>query len=133
MQPLSEGPPGRRAYRIFTFPQPVSHWRQTKMKKQALAAATLSALTLGGVAHAQSSVTLYGVADMALAKVSGQSLTLAGASPLTNGSSRIGFRGTEDMGGGMKASFNLEAQIDPTSGATQTALFSRAANLTLSG
>ncbi|MCB4363951.1 hypothetical protein KIH07_09410 [Hydrogenophaga taeniospiralis] len=55
------------------------------MKKQALAAATLSALTLGGVAHAQSSVTLYGVADMALAKVTGQSLRLAGASPLTNG------------------------------------------------
>ena len=70
------------------------------MKKQALAAATLSALTLGGVAHAQSSVTLYGVADMALAKVTGQSWRLAGASPLTNGSSRIGFRGIEDLGGG---------------------------------
>lgn len=103
------------------------------MKKQALAAATLSALTLGGVAHAQSSVTLYGVADMALAKVTGQSLRLAGVSPLTNGSSRIGFRGTEDLGGGLKASFNFEAQVNPETGAASDPFFGRAANLTLSG
>lgn len=103
------------------------------MQKHTLALATLAALSLASVAQAQSSVEIYGVVDLSLAKVSGQSLTLAGASPLTNGSSRIGYRGTEDLGGGMKASFNLEAQIDPTSGATQTAMFSRAANLSLSG
>lgn len=103
------------------------------MKKQALAAATLSALTLGGAAHAQSSVTLYGVVDMALAKVTGQSLRLAGASPLTNGSSRIGFRGTEDLGGGLKASFNFEAQVNPETGAAADPVFGRAANMTLTG
>lgn len=103
------------------------------MKKHTLAAITLAVLSLGSMAHAQSSVELYGVVDLSLAKVSGKSLTLAGASPLTNGSSRIGYRGTEDLGGGMKAAFNLEAQIDPTSGATQTAMFARAANLSLSG
>lgn len=103
------------------------------MKKHTLAATALTALSLGGVAHAQSAVELYGVVDLSLAKVSGKSLTLAGASPLTNGSSRIGYRGTEDLGGGMKAAFNLEAQIEPTSGATQTAMFARAANLSLSG
>lgn len=103
------------------------------MRKHTLAATTLAVLSLGSVAHAQSSVEVYGVVDLSLAKVSGKSLALAGASPLTNGSSRIGYRGTEDLGGGMKAAFNLEAQIDPTSGATQTAMFSRAANLSVSG
>ncbi|WP_310566338.1 porin [Hydrogenophaga sp.] len=103
------------------------------MQKHTFALATVAALSLASAAHAQSAVQLYGVVDLSLAKVSGKSLKLGGAAPLTNGSSRIGYRGTEDLGGGMKASFNLEAQIDPTSGATQTAMFSRAANLSLSG
>lgn len=102
------------------------------MKKQALAAATLSALTLGGVAHAQSSAVLYGVVDLALAKVTGKPVELAGAAPLTNGSSRWGLRGTEDLGGGLKASFNLEAQFDATTG-TGSAGFIRGSNVSLSG
>lgn len=93
----------------------------------------ITALAFAGAASAQSSVTLYGVADMALAKVTGKSLRLAGAAPLTNGSSRIGFRGTEDLGGGLKASFNFEAQVNPETGAASDPFFGRAANLTLSG
>ena len=101
------------------------------MKKQTLT--TLAALSIGCVAHAQSSVELYGVVDLSIAKVDGKPVELAGASPLTSGSSRYGFRGTEDLGNGLKASFNLEAQFDPTTGTAQGALFSRASNVSLSG
>lgn len=92
----------------------------------------MATLFLAGAAHAQSTVALYGVVDVSLAKVSGKSVELAGASPLTNGSSRWGLRGTEDLGGGLKASFNLEAQLDPTSG-TSSLGFTRASYLSLSG
>lgn len=101
------------------------------MKKQTLT--TLAALSIGCVAHAQSSVELYGVVDLSIAKVDGKPVELAGGSPLTSGSSRYGFRGTEDLGNGLKASFNLEAQFDPTTGTAQGALFSRASNVSLSG
>lgn len=101
------------------------------MKKHTLT--TLAALSIGCVAHAQSSVELYGVVDLSIAKVDGKPVELAGGSPLTSGSSRYGFRGTEDLGNGLKASFNLEAQFDPTTGTALGALFSRASNVSLSG
>ncbi|TNF51547.1 MAG: porin [Burkholderiales bacterium] len=103
------------------------------MNKHAYSLCVTAALAVTGAAHAQSSVTLYGVVDLSLAKVSGQDLKLAGASPLTNGTSRFGLRGTEDLGGGMKASFNFEAQVNPETGATGDPFFGRAANMTLSG
>jgi predicted porin len=103
------------------------------MKKTTHTLITLAVLSSAGAASAQSSVTLYGVADMALAKVTGQSVRLAGTAPFTNGSSRIGFRGTEDLGGGLKASFNFEAQVNPETGASADPFFGRAANLSLSG
>lgn len=93
----------------------------------------LSALAACSAASAQSSVTLYGVADISLAKVTGSSVQMAGLAPLTNGTSRFGLRGTEDMGGGLKASFNFEAEVNPETGATATATFARAANMSLSG
>jgi predicted porin len=101
------------------------------MKKQTFTA--LAALSMACMAHAQSSVALYGVVDLSIAKVDGKSVEMAGGAPLTNGSSRYGFRGVEDLGGGLKAAFNLEAQFDPTTGTGQSALFSRASNVSLSG
>lgn len=83
------------------------------MKKHLLALAILSAF---GAAHAQSSVTLYGVADAAIESVKGAtSLTR-----LTSGQqqgSRWGLRGTEDLGGGMNAGFVLEAGFSLDTGA----------------
>ena len=78
------------------------------MKKSLLALATLTAFA--GVASAQSTVTLFGVVDMSL-----QSSKVGSASAVkklaTDGiaSSRLGFRGVEDLGGGMSAGFWLEA------------------------
>jgi predicted porin len=76
------------------------------MKKSLLALAVLGAFT--GVASAQSSVTLFGTVDMAgtYVKNDGSSKRLSLA---TNGinSSQLGFRGIEDLGGGLKAGFYL--------------------------
>jgi predicted porin len=90
------------------------------MKKTVLA---VSALALSGAAAAQSSVTLFGIVDATLARGTG---SVASRTQLTNSgynSSRVGFRGVEDMGGGLKAGFQLEAGIandDGRGGATNT-------------
>ena len=83
------------------------------MKKSLIA---LAALAASGAAMAQSSVTLYGVLDTGLTYVSGvdnvYGLTRTGG----NTNSRLGFRGVEDLGNGLKATFNLEAGITPDDG-----------------
>ncbi len=77
------------------------------MKKSLLALAVLTAVT--GVASAQSSVTIYGKVDLGLVmdsgSASGKSIRLDSG---VTGGSRIGFKGVEDLGGGMKAAFQLE-------------------------
>ena len=90
------------------------------MKKSLIALAVLAA---SGAAMAQSSVTLFGVVDAAYAYGSG---SVANKSQLKSdgyNSSRIGFRGVEDLGGGMSASFWLEAGFaaDDGSGAATSA------------
>jgi len=77
------------------------------MKKSLLALAVLTAVT--GVASAQSSVTIYGKVDLGLVMDSGgaQGKSVRLDSGVTGGS-RIGFKGVEDLGGGMKAAFQLE-------------------------
>jgi len=78
------------------------------MKKSLIALAVLAA---AGSASAQSSVTLFGIVDATLMWGRG---TVADRFSLTNSgynSSRLGFRGVEDLGGGMRASFWLEAGL----------------------
>ncbi|MBA4255901.1 MAG: hypothetical protein C0445_08520 [Polaromonas sp.] len=110
------------------------------MKKTLIA---LAAVALSGAAFAQSSVTLYGVADMAVGKSNAAGLGLANdkfqaitSNVLNNGTSRFGFRGTEDLGGGLKAGFNFEAGLSLATGAGNLSggqMFSRAANMSLMG
>ncbi|MGA0570256.1 porin [Variovorax sp. VNK109] len=88
------------------------------MKKSLVA---LAALAVAGVASAQSSVTLFGIVDAAV----GHQSTSGGASAtgLVNSgynSSRLGFRGVEDLGGGLSASFWLEAGINNDNGSFGT-------------
>ena len=77
------------------------------MKKSLLALAVLTAVS--GAAFAQSSVTLYGKVDLGLVmdsgSANGKSIRLDSG---VTGGSRIGFKGVEDLGGGMKAAFQLE-------------------------
>jgi predicted porin len=80
------------------------------MKKSLLALAVLGAYV--GVASAQSSVTLYGTVDVAgrYVKADGQKRRY---SEVTDGinSSQLGFRGVEDLGGGLRAGFTLLSSI----------------------
>ena len=104
------------------------------MKKTLIA---LAAVAATGAAFAQSSVTLYGVADAAITKTNnGGETMLSSSSSLNNGTSRWGVRGVEDLGGGLKASFNFEGGLSLNDGAANLSggqMFSRAANLGLSG
>ncbi len=65
---------------------------------------------------AQSSVQIYGIADAGIMKTQGEKTKIV--SGIADGS-RLGFKGTEDIGGGFKAIFNLEARIELDTG-TQT-------------
>ena len=79
------------------------------MKKSLLALAVLAA---SGAAMAQSSVTLYGVADTGVTYIGGNENVYGLTATGGNTNSRLGFRGVEDLGGGLKASFQLEAGIN---------------------
>ncbi|MFN4102863.1 MAG: porin [Tepidimonas sp.] len=105
------------------------------MKKTLIA---LAAVAATGAAFAQSSVTLYGVADIGLQDTNapGSKLQLNSSATLNNGTSRWGIRGTEDLGGGLKAGFNFEAGLSLDNGVTGQSggnYFSRAAYMTLAG
>ncbi|QNK65112.1 porin [Variovorax sp. PAMC26660] len=120
------------------------------MKKSLVA---LAALAVAGVASAQSSVTLFGVVDASISNYSTKS-TWQPATPfaiqpfavpagrkqsqtsLANSgynSSRLGFRGTEDLGGGLAASFWLESGISNDDGAKGINNFNRRSTVSLSG
>lgn len=93
------------------------------MKKNLIALAVLAA---SGVASAQSSVTLYGAADVwfggVKSKVGGISTTNTMVQSDGVDDSFFGLKGTEDLGGGLKANFVLEQgfQIDNGAGWTTT-------------
>lgn len=91
------------------------------MKKSLLALAVLA--SFASAASAQSSVTLFGGLDLNLryAKSSGATLKTMGTDGIY--SSRWGVRGVEDLGGGLKAGFWLEAAINPDAGTTNAARY----------
>jgi len=111
------------------------------MKKSLLALAVLGAFT--SIASAQSSVTLYGRIDQnvtlqdpgknAAASAggkNGRAITKLQEGNVNGlGGSRLGFKGTEDLGDGLKAFFQLEAQLFPDEGrAGNTSTFSSTFN-----
>lgn len=103
------------------------------MKKSLLA---LAALAVVGSASAQSSVTIFGTTDVGIARLSGNGVTRTGVSTGGANISRLGFRGTEDLGGGLAASFWLEAGLDVDTGAGKTAgglSFNRRSTVSLQG
>lgn len=101
------------------------------MKKSLIALAVMAA---AGAASAQSSVTLFGIVDVAISRYSvngGSSVT-----GLTNSgynSSRLGFRGTEDLGGGLSASFWLEGDLTVDDGTSGGFRFLRRSTVSLAG
>ncbi len=82
------------------------------MKKSLIALAVLAA---SGAAMAQSSVTLYGVADAGVTYLNGAD-NWSGVTSGNNLASRLGFRGVEDLGGGLKANFVIEGGFNLDNG-----------------
>ena len=102
------------------------------MKKSLFAIAAVTAFA--GAAQAQSSVTVYGILDVGFAGTSLRSDTAKTNATSFSGTgsettSRLGFRGTEDLGGGTTAFFTAEFGLSPTeynlSGNTSGGLFNR--------
>ena len=96
---------------------------------------TLALLASACAVQAQSTVTMYGIADVSVRYVDGLSASNAATagsatavSSGVNNTSRFGFRGSEDLGGGMAAIFNLESGINIDTGAqaNATKFFDRA-------
>lgn len=75
-----------------------------------------AAALIGGAACAQSSLTVFGIADSSITYGKGSiaSRWQVGAGNLSG--SRLGFRGSEDLGGGLRANFWLEAGLANDSG-----------------
>jgi len=104
------------------------------MKKSLLALAVLGAFA--GAANAQTNVTIYGLVDAGLTREAGGAAGSVWklATGVQSGN-RLGFKGTEDLGGGLKANFQLENGFDLDTGAIRQggALFGRQAWVGLSG
>ena len=96
------------------------------MKKNIIALAVVAASAASGIASAQSTVTLYGLADVYLGSITTKTSPVGGVSNslrqtvINSGGfngSRFGLKGSEDLGGGLKANFVLEGGYDISTGA----------------
>ena len=99
------------------------------MNKQ-IALGLLAAVAASG-AFAQSSVTVYGRLNVTVESVKNGDDDRV--NEVRNNSSRIGFKGTEDLGGGLKAGFQIEHGFDPTTGTAAATFWGRQAEVNLSG
>lgn len=95
------------------------------MKKSLLALAVLAAIA--GTASAQNNVTIYGIVDVGLAHEDNGTASVTRMDSGNVYGSRLGFRGTEDLGGGMSALYTLEMGLNMDTGAGQGPLFNRQA------
>jgi predicted porin len=105
------------------------------MKKSLIALAALAAVS---AASAQSTVSLYGRLDASVAVSSTETSSVAKLSKTGVNSSNLntqfwGLKGSEDLGGGLKANFKLESQFAIDTGAANTNLFDREAYVGVSG
>jgi predicted porin len=110
-------------------------------KKQATPLALATLLACAPV-WAQSSVTIYGAVEVAVGKevqtdntqIRQSSAGLQSSSRVNLQDSFVGFRGVEDLGGGLQAGFQLEQKLDVSSGATDPeGAFARSSNVWVGG
>ena len=101
------------------------------MQKTNRLALAVLALLGSTAAFAQSSVTLYGRVNTTVERQEVGNVKTTG---LFNNASRFGFKGTEDLGGGLKAGFQLESGFSSDTGASDSrGFFARQSELNLSG
>jgi predicted porin len=97
--------------------------------KRSLIVAALAA-TAATSALAQSNVTIYGRLNTSIERLKDGNVS---RTDMLNNSSRIGFKGTEDLGGGLKAMFVIEHGFDSSTGAGAGTMWGREATVGLSG
>ena len=102
-----------------------------KTTSSALAALALTALA-PGLALAQSTPTIFGIVDLAARAVSNDQTMYRLESGGLNGS-RLGVRGTEDLGGGYSAGFWLEGELLPDTGNANGFTWQRRSTVSLMG
>lgn len=104
------------------------------MKKSLIALAVLAA---SGAALAQSTVTIYGRLDASVGSIdkigTGSSTKLFSGGDVGLTTPRLGFMGTEDLGGGLKATFKLEQRINLDTGDLQAPSFKGESTVGLAG
>lgn len=110
----------------------------SSLRRVALSTVALATGIAALPAQAQSSVTLYGAVGLDVVSASkvydgasSKSLLKLDDNGIVN--SRIGFKGVEDLGGGLKGLFGLESSISPDTGKTNSAFWNRNAFVGLSG
>jgi len=91
------------------------------MKKTLIALSAAAAASTGALA--QSSVTLFGVVDVGVRQLDNGGVRQSQLSTDGLSSSRLGFRGVEDLGGGLKAGFWLESQVNADTGTPNASRF----------
>ena len=98
------------------------------MQRSLIIAAALA--SVGASAFAQSTVTLYGRLNVTIER---QKIGNLNDTKMQNNSSRWGLKGSEDLGGGMKAGFQIESGFSPATGASSSPFWSRQSEVNLSG
>jgi predicted porin len=108
------------------------------MKKTLIVAAV--SVLVGGTAFAQSSVQIYGRFNTTLERTTTENYNGLGVKTnsttikaMNNNASRLGFKGTEDLGRGLKANFVLEHGFDSSTGGTGAPFWGRQSEINLSG
>jgi len=101
------------------------------MKKSLLALAALTAFA--GAASAQSSVTLFGLVDLSIRSVDNDNGSRTVMTTNGNSSSRLGVRGIEDLGGGLRAGFWLEGDVSYDNGHSVGQSWQRRSTVSLIG
>jgi predicted porin len=106
------------------------------MKKSLVTLAVLGAFgAAASTAFAQTNVSIYGIVDAGLSRTDTGAATVTSLDSGIQSGSRVGFRGTEDLGGGLSAIFTLENGFNADTGALGQGgrLFGRQAFVGLSG
>tara|TARA_B100001105_G_C22400378_1_gene449090 strand:+ start:2297 stop:3403 length:1107 start_codon:yes stop_codon:yes gene_type:complete len=106
--------------------------KQENLMKQLLVASIVAAT--GSMAYAQSSVTIFGIIDTNVRWTDNNGTRLTEMSNSGLATSRLGFRGVEDLGGGLKAGFWLESAVNSDDGTSNaTRFWHRRATVSLLG
>jgi predicted porin len=102
------------------------------MNKTLITAALLTSVGTAVFAQSSSNVQIYGRINVTVERQ--KLITDDNETAMVNNASRFGLRGTEDLGGGLKAGFVLESGFNVATGAqSQTAFFARQTEVNLSG